>query len=136
MHTGFVTNTVQRALKKAKPNIMNSDQGCRFTSGVYTGLLKENASKTSMNGKGRALDNIITEPFSRTLKTEGLYLRDHSCNELVRSLKQMVPHARIGMWTSEFTSPNLTEVPKMKYTQNEKTAKLMEKDSNSGCGHC
>ena len=77
LYTDFVINTIRRALQKAKPDIINSDQGCQFTSDAYTGLLKENAIKISMNGKGRALDNIITERFWRTLKVEEVYIKEY-----------------------------------------------------------
>ena len=73
LYTGVVIDTVQRALQKAKPDIINSDLGCQFTSDTYIGLLKENAVQISMNGKGRALDNIITERFWRTLKAKEVY---------------------------------------------------------------
>lgn len=47
LYTDFVINTIRRALQKAKPDIINSDQGCQFTSEAYTGLLKENAIKSA-----------------------------------------------------------------------------------------
>jgi putative transposase len=58
---GFVLQALKQALKQAIPDIMNSDQGSHFTSSQYTELLKELNVRISMDGKGRALDNIIIE---------------------------------------------------------------------------
>ena len=58
-----------------KPEIMNSDQGSQFTSDVYINLLKENNIKISMDGKGRAIDNIYIERFWRSIKYEDIYLK-------------------------------------------------------------
>jgi putative transposase len=56
------------------PEIMNSDQGSQFTSEVYTALLKANNIQISMDGKGRAIDNIFIERLWRTVKYEHIYL--------------------------------------------------------------
>lgn len=56
------------------PGIMNSDQGSQFTSEVYTALLKDNNIQISMDGKGRAIDNIFIERLWRTVKYEHIYL--------------------------------------------------------------
>jgi putative transposase len=73
----FVLATVQRALKQAAPLICNSDQGSHFTSPQYLGLLKTANVQISMDGKGRALDNILTERLWRTVKYEEVYLHDY-----------------------------------------------------------
>lgn len=73
----FVVEAVKRALSKYKPIIMNSDQGSHFTSPRYIDLLKEKEVRISMDGKGRALDNIITERLWRTVKYEEVYLKDY-----------------------------------------------------------
>lgn len=57
-----------------KPGIINSDQGSQFTSEVYINLLKENEIQISMDGKGRAIDNIFIERLWRTVKYEHIYL--------------------------------------------------------------
>ena len=57
-----------------KPAIMNSDQGSQFTCFEYINYLKENDIRISMDGKGRALDNIFIERFWRTLKYQYIYL--------------------------------------------------------------
>jgi putative transposase len=74
----FVLTAVKAALRQAKPEIWNSDQGSHFTSDQYTGLLKEAGVRISMDGKNRALDNIITERFWRTLKYEEVYLHEYT----------------------------------------------------------
>lgn len=57
-----------------KPEIINSDQGSQFTSEVYINLLKSNEIRISMDGKGRAIDNIFIERLWRTVKYEHIYL--------------------------------------------------------------
>ena len=57
------------------PEIMNSDQGVQFTCKDYVDLLKNHEIKISMDGKGRAIDNVYIERFWRTLKYQHVYLR-------------------------------------------------------------
>lgn len=56
------------------PDIINSDQGCQFTSGDWVSRVNESGAKISMDGKGRCLDNVYIERFWRTLKQENIYL--------------------------------------------------------------
>ena len=66
---------VKQAIKtKGRPEILNSDQGCQFTCLQYVNLLKKENIKISMDGKGRALDNIYIERFWRTIKYQHIYL--------------------------------------------------------------
>ncbi len=74
----FVLAAVDRALSGARPEIWNSDQGSHFTSPQYIERLKAADVKVSMDGKGRALDNIFTERFWRSLKYEEVYLNDYT----------------------------------------------------------
>lgn len=74
----FVLSAVRSALQQGKPKIWNSDQGSHFTSDQYISLLKEADVQISMDGKNRALDNIITERFWRTLKYEHVYLHEYN----------------------------------------------------------
>jgi len=78
LEIGFVLETMKRALVGHKPTIINSDQGSHFTSPQYINLLKENAVRISMDGKGRAKDNIVIERFWRSLKYNEVYLNDYS----------------------------------------------------------
>lgn len=73
----FVLAAVDRALSVGKPAIFNSDQGSHFTAPVYIDRLKEHNVTISMDGKGRALDNIFTERFWRSLKYEEVYLNEY-----------------------------------------------------------
>jgi putative transposase len=74
----FVLDTVRCALAVHKPEISNSDQGSHFTSPQYTDLLKEAGVRISMDGRGRALDNIFTERLWRSVKYEEVYLNDYN----------------------------------------------------------
>jgi len=74
----FVLNAVDRALQQATPDIWNSDQGSHFTSPQYTEKLLAASVRISMDGKGRALDNIFTERLWRTVKYEDVYLKDYT----------------------------------------------------------
>jgi putative transposase len=73
----FVLDTVDRALAQATPTIWNSDQGSHFTSPQYIDRLQQAHVQISMDGKGRALDNIFTERLWRTVKYEEVYLHDY-----------------------------------------------------------
>jgi putative transposase len=74
----FVLTAVQRALSTAVPVICNSDQGSHFTSPQYCQLLRAADVQISMDGKGRALDNIFTERLWRTVKYEEVYIHDYA----------------------------------------------------------
>lgn len=78
MQVGFVLEAMQRALAHGRPVICNSDQGSQFTSTPYLNLLKAHEVQISMDGRGRALDNIFTERLWRTIKYEEVYLKDYS----------------------------------------------------------
>lgn len=73
----FVLETMKRAFSKRIPSIVNSDQGSHFTSPKYIDLLKEKKIQISMDGKGRATDNIVIERFWRSLKYNEIYLNDY-----------------------------------------------------------
>jgi putative transposase len=73
----FVLDTVERALAQATPTIWNSDQGSHFTSPQYTDRLQHAQVQISMDGKGRAFDNIFTERLWRTVKYEEVYLHEY-----------------------------------------------------------
>lgn len=73
----FVLDAVQRALAVATPKIFNSDQGSHFTSPKYIQILKDAGVCISMDGKGRATDNIFTERLWRSLKYEEVYLHNY-----------------------------------------------------------
>jgi putative transposase len=74
----FVLSAVDNALLQAKPEIWNSDQGSHFTSPKYLERLQRQEIQISMDGRGRAMDNIFTERLWRTLKYEEVYLHDYA----------------------------------------------------------
>jgi putative transposase len=74
----FVLSAVERALAQATPEIWNSDQGSHFTSPQYTDLLQAAHVQISMDGRGRALDNIFVERLWRSVKYEEVYLHDYA----------------------------------------------------------
>ena len=78
LDTSFCLSTLDRALAKAKPEIFNSDQGAQFTSDEFTSRLESAGVLISMDGRGRALDNIFTERLWRTVKYEEVYLKDYA----------------------------------------------------------
>jgi putative transposase len=81
----FVLAAVDRALTISKPRIWNSDQGSHFTSPQYIERLEKEHIAISMDGKGRALDNIFTERLWRTIKYEEVYLNDYGSPKQARS---------------------------------------------------
>jgi len=76
METTWIIQTLRQAIKQyGIPEIINSDQGSQFTSKEYVEYVKSmNTCKISMDGKGRAIDNVYVERFFRTIKYEKLYL--------------------------------------------------------------
>lgn len=74
----FVLAAVRQALELATPVILNSDQGSQFTSPQYIELLQQAQIQISMDGKGRATDNIFTERLWRSLKYEEVYLHEYT----------------------------------------------------------
>jgi putative transposase len=75
MTSEWCTEVVRDAIaKNGKPLIFNTDQGSQFTSEVFVNLLKNNEIQISMDGKGRALDNIFIERLWKSVKYENIYL--------------------------------------------------------------
>jgi putative transposase len=73
----FVLSAVDNALLQATPEIWNSDQGSHFTSPKYLERLQNAHIQISMDGRGRARDNIFTERLWRTIKYEEVYLHEY-----------------------------------------------------------
>jgi len=79
MDTRFCVEALNEALEKyGTPEIFNTDQGSQFTSTEFTGTLESHGIKISMDGKGRALDNIFVERLWRTVKQEDIYLKEYA----------------------------------------------------------
>lgn len=78
MEASFCVDCLEEAIKHyGKPEIFNTDQGAQFTSASFTGVLLRNDIKISMDGRGRALDNIFVERLWRSVKYEEIYLKKH-----------------------------------------------------------
>ncbi len=89
MDTDFCIRTLENALKTSKPEIFNSDQGSQFTSNDFTGILEKEGIRISMDGKGRAYDNIFVERLWRSVKYEEVYLHQYlTVSEARRGLDQ------------------------------------------------
>ena len=74
----FCVEALEESLKISKPDIYNSDQGVQFTSIAFTSRLEKSGIRISMDGRGRALDNVFVERLWRSLKYECVYLNEYS----------------------------------------------------------
>lgn len=107
LEKGFVLRALRKAIASRKPEIINSDQGAHFTCGDYINFLKEHEIQISMDGKGRATDNAITERFFRNLKWERIYYDSyHKPKEVYRAVRTYIeeynntrPHQALGYET-------------------------------------
>lgn len=77
MTVDFCIDAVERALMKGKPVIFNTDQGSQFTAHEFTTLLLSKEIKVSMDGRGRALDNVFIERLWRSVKYEDIYVKGY-----------------------------------------------------------
>jgi putative transposase len=106
MDSGWVVATLKEAIRiYGKPEIINSDQGSQFTSDDYISFVKSLlTTKISMDGKGRAIDNVFIERFFRTIKYDKIYLEPpvdglhlHSmCKEFIHFYNCKRSHSSIG----------------------------------------
>ena len=78
LDTRMVITALRKAFKVAKPVILNSDQGCQFTSCEYKQFLKDNHIRQSMDGKSRWADNVMIERWFRSFKHEEAYLTQYN----------------------------------------------------------
>lgn len=108
MTAEWCTAITREALYRWKtPEIFNTDQGSQFTSDIFVDLLKEHQIKISMDGKGRAIDNIFIERFWRTIKYEYIYINPaNGGHELYTGIEEYIkfynyerPHESIGKQT-------------------------------------
>lgn len=77
MEVDFCLEAQEEALSIGKPQIFNSDQGSQFTSPRFTSRLESEGISISMDGRGRAFDNIFIERLWRSVKYEDLYLKSY-----------------------------------------------------------
>ena len=74
----FCQVALQQALSQGRPEIFNTDQGVQFTAEAFTSILNHAQIKISMDGRGRALDNIFIEHFWRSLKYDDIYWHNYA----------------------------------------------------------
>ena len=79
----FCTEMLEEALRGGRPEIFNTDQGVQFTAAAFTGRLESAGVAVSMDGRGRALDNVFVERLWRSVKYEDIYIQ---CYETVPGL--------------------------------------------------
>jgi putative transposase len=78
MDGSFCVEALEAALRNRQPEIFNTDQGSQFTSAAFTQRLHSRGIAISMDGRGRALDNVFIERLWRSVKYEEVYLRDYA----------------------------------------------------------
>jgi putative transposase len=76
LESSFCLETLDAALARGRPEIFNTDQGVQYTSAAFTGRLQAAGVAISMDGKGRALDNVFIERLWGSVKRESVYLHD------------------------------------------------------------
>lgn len=118
MDTAFCVEAVEEALKRyGTPEIFNTDQGSQFTGETFTGLLKDNGIRISMDGKGSWRDNVFIERLWRSVKYEEVYLRAYeSVSEARTGIGRYFkfydarrPHSSLGRMTpDQFYNKTLT----------------------------
>lgn len=82
----FCVDCLEQALHKfGTPEIFNTDQGCQFTADAFIGVLKSHGISISMDGRGRALDNVFVERLWRDVKHEDIYLKGYATVPEVQS---------------------------------------------------
>lgn len=110
MEATFCVDCLEDALRLfGRPEVFNTDQGSQFTSGVFTGVLKREGIAISMDGRGRAFDNIFVERLWRNVKHEDVYLNGYaSMGDLLVGLSKYFafynedrPHQSLGYRTPD-----------------------------------
>lgn len=133
LDTGFCLEMLEEALTKGCPTILNTDQGCQFTSQAWIDAVKKAGISVSMDGKGRWADNILIERFWRTIKYEDIWLNVY---ETVREVRQGVgqfikfyneqrPHQRLNdaypveVWKGQRNAPDFVFRRPVECVENE-----------------
>lgn len=78
LDAAFCIEALETALVQGRPEIFNTDQGSQFTSEAFTSVLLRHCVAISMDGRGRATDNVFIERLWRSVKYEEIYLKDHA----------------------------------------------------------
>jgi len=77
LDVGFCVEALEEALQQEQPEIFNTDQGSQFTATDFTRCLESHGVAISMDGRGRAIDNVFVERLWRSVKYEEVYLKDY-----------------------------------------------------------
>ncbi len=105
MDGSFCVSSLGTALRiHGSPEVFNTDQGSPYTGKAFTEVLQEHGIRISMDGKGRAMDNIMVERLWRSVKYEEVYTKEYpGVTELIQGLKKYFhfynnerPHQRLG----------------------------------------
>lgn len=107
LDTDFCMEALERGLSKTRPKIFNTDQGVQFTSHQFTNRLENDGIRISMDGKGRALDNVFVERLWRSVKYEDIYPKRYETLKAVREglkayfeyYNERRPHQGLGYQT-------------------------------------
>ena len=109
LNTEACIEALEKALLNGKPEIINSDQGCQFTSETWVNFLQQESIKISMDGKGRWADNIYIERLWRAIKYELVYLHSFESVQVARKTisqyiafyNQQRPHQALNYHTPD-----------------------------------
>jgi putative transposase len=74
----FCVDMLEEALSRGRPEVFNTDQGVQFTAAAFTGRLESSGVAVSMDGRGRALDNVFVERLWRSVKYEDVFLNGYA----------------------------------------------------------
>jgi putative transposase len=118
LDTQLCVEALSNALQYAKAEIINSDQGCQFTSHVWVDALSQNNIQISMDGKGRWVDNKYIERLWRSVKYEAVYLHSFdtldqarkALNQYITFYNQRRPHQSLDYKTPDEVYFNKNEV--------------------------
>jgi putative transposase len=107
LESHFCIEALEDSLAISKPEVFNTDQGSQFTSQAFTGVLEDYQIAISMDGRGRALDNVFIERLWRTVKYEDVYLMEYeTAKQLTNGLQTYCdfycnerPHSSLGSRT-------------------------------------
>jgi putative transposase len=107
LENSFCVEVLEHALKQNSPAIFNVDQGTQFTSEEFLDVLRRRSIAISMDGQGRALDNIRCERFWRSVKYEEVYLKEYEtvadARQGIKEYIQFYNHERIHQSLNYYT---------------------------------
>ena len=94
----FCVEALEESLESGRPEIFNTDQGAQYTSREFTSTLRSHDIAISMDGRGRAIDNVMIERLWRTVKYEEVYLKEYAtgddCYQGIKNYLHYYDHER------------------------------------------